>query len=437
MLSIIGLLVIVTIVIMLLTGKVLPSVAMTLVPIAGALLAGFSLADIDMFFTSGFNKVIHIAVMFIFAILYFGIMQDVGLFNPIVKGVLRFAKGSVIAIALGTIIIAAITHLDGSGASTFLITIPLLLPIYKQLKMSPYLLVLLIGASASIMNMLPWAGPVGRVASVIDVNATAFWHPLILIQVLGLIFLAGLTILLAIRENKRIASGYNIKKGLTHKENYTSENVATDVVENIGNRKNMYWFNLILTTCLIISLVMRLVPIELSFLVAFSIALPLNFPKIEDRVKRIKAHSAGSLMMALIIISAGVFLGILDGTGMLRALSASIVSLLPDSILTHISLIVGVLGVPSELILNTDAYYFALLPLVSEIGALYGTSPESTAYIMLVSNVAGTFISPFSPALWLAIGLAGIDIGKYIKYSFMWIWLISIFLLICTMIFVI
>jgi CitMHS family citrate-Mg2+:H+ or citrate-Ca2+:H+ symporter len=84
------------------------------------------------------------------------------------------------------------------------------------------------------------------------------------------------------------------------------------------------------------------------------------------------------------------------------------------------------------LVLNTDAYYFALLPLVSEISNTYSVSPEATSYMMLVGNVAGTFISPFSPALWLAVGLAGIDIGKYIKYSILWIWLISLFLLACT-----
>ena len=140
---------------MLLSGRVLPSVAMTIVLIVGALLVGFSLHDIGIFFNSGFNTVIHIAVMFIFAILYFGIMQDVGLFTPLVRLIIKVAGGSVIAISLGTVIVSAVAHLDGSGAATFLITIPLLLPIYKELKMSPYLLVLLIGASASIMNMVP------------------------------------------------------------------------------------------------------------------------------------------------------------------------------------------------------------------------------------------------------------------------------------------
>ncbi len=437
MLSIIGLIIILTIVGLLLSGKVLPSVAMTIVPIVGALVAGFSLQDIDVFFNSGFSKVIHIAIMFIFAILYFGIMQDVGLFNPIVKGVLRFAKGNVVAVAICTVLVAAITHLDGSGASTFLITIPLLLPIYKELRMSPYLLVLLIGASASIMNMLPWAGPVGRVASVIGMHPTKLWHPLIIIQIMGMMFLILLTIFLAKRENKRIASGYNVSKHLDHKDYDIEETDSLTEKPSFQIRKNTYWINFAITICLITSLVLRLVPIELSFMIALSIALPLNFPKVSDRANRIKAHSSGALMMALIILSAGVFLGVLDGSGMLKALANSIIDILPTPILNNISIIISIFGMPFEMVLNTDAYYFGLLPIVTEVASSYGVTPQSTSYMMLVSNVAGTFISPFSPALWLAIGLAGIDIGKYIKYSFLWIWGLSLFLLLCTVIFVV
>jgi CitMHS family citrate-Mg2+:H+ or citrate-Ca2+:H+ symporter len=406
---------------------------MTIVPIVGALLAGFSLHDIGIFFNSGFNTVIHIAVMFIFAILYFGIMQDVGLFTPLVRFIIKVAGGSVIAISLGTVIVAAVAHLDGSGAATFLITIPLLLPIYKELKMSPYLLVLLIGASASIMNMVPWAGPVGRVSSILNVSPTSFWYPLILIQVLGILFLLVLTVFLAIREKKRIGNGYNLRNNLSPIQDDTvvDEQNVTELNSPVL-RKNMYMFNLLLTVVLIISLIINKIPPELSFIIALAIALPANFTNIQDRIERINAHSSGALMMALIIISAGVFLGVLGDSGMLRSLSNSIIDILPDGVLSHIATIVSIFGVPLELVLNTDAYYFALLPLVSEIANTYSVSSEATSYMMLVGNVAGTFISPFSPALWLAIGLAGIDMGKYIKYSILWIWLISLFLLACT-----
>ena len=205
MLSIIGLFTILIVVVLLISGKVSPIVGLVLVPIVGAFIAGFNFEQIGEFFTSGTQSVFSVAVMFIFAILFFGIMQDVGVFDPLINKMISLTRGNVIAVAVGTVIIAAIAHLDGSGASTFLITIPALLPLYKKLKMSPYLLLMLVGTSASIMNMVPWAGPLGRTAAVLDMDVTELWRPLIKIQIIGLVLLVILAVLLGLREQRRIA----------------------------------------------------------------------------------------------------------------------------------------------------------------------------------------------------------------------------------------
>src|SRR5690625_4876104 len=189
MLSIIGFATIIVIVYLLLRGKVIPIIPLVIIPIIGAFIAGFGFSDIGGFFEEGLSKVINVAVMFIFAILYFGIMQSVGLFDPLINRMIQLTRGNVITISLGTVVIAAIAQLDGSGASTFLITIPALLPLYKRMKMNPYLLLLLIAGSAAIMNMLPWAGPLGRAASVLDMDVTELWRPLIPIQIIGMVLI--------------------------------------------------------------------------------------------------------------------------------------------------------------------------------------------------------------------------------------------------------
>ncbi len=165
MLSWIGFIAIVIIVTILIRGNTTPIIPLVLVPIISALVAGFSFSDIGEFFSSGMSSVLNVAIMFIFAIIFFGIMQDVGLFDPIIDKMVKATHGNVVLISVGTVFIAMVAQLDGSGASTFLITIPALLPLYRQMKMSPYLLLLLIAGSAGIMNMLPWAGPLGRAAT--------------------------------------------------------------------------------------------------------------------------------------------------------------------------------------------------------------------------------------------------------------------------------
>lgn len=435
MLSIIALLTIVTIVALLISNKITPIVALVLVPIIAAFVAGFSFGEIGDFFNSGIESVISVVIMFIFAILFFGIMQDVGLFDPLINKMIAVSKGNVIAVAVGTVLIAAVAQLDGSGASTFLITIPALLPLYKRLKMNPYLLLLLIGMSASIMNMMPWAGPLGRTAAVLGMDVTELWRPLIKVQVIGLVLLVGLAVLLAIREKRLIA-----KRGDFNKELYQEADPLMEGAEDERSlkaaalrRPKLLWANALLALGVIGVLVWGVIPAGLAFMIGVSIALPLNYPDMKDQMERIKDHAPNALLMAAIILAAGSFLGILEGTLMLDSVANDLVTILPAFVIPYLHLIIGFFGVPFDLLLSTDAYYFALLPIVEQVVTGFGVSSLSAAYAMVIGNVIGTFVSPFSPALWLALGLAGLEMGRHIRYSLFIMWGFSIVLLVISM----
>ena len=435
MLSIIGLITIVIIVALLISGKVSPIVGLVLVPVAGAFAAGFSFDEIGVFFTAGTAQVANVAIMFIFAILFFGLMQDVGLFDPLINKMISISRGNIIAVAVATVIIAAIAHLDGSGASTFLITIPALLPLYKRLKMNPYLLLMLVGTAAAIMNMVPWAGPLGRTASVLDVDVTELWRPLIQIQIIGLVLLIIIAVTLGYREKRLIA-----KRASTGEE-ANDEEISDDTIaeaqlaatvaeENDLKRPKLLWINALLAIAVIGVLVWGIIPAGFAFMIGVSIALPLNFPKVQDQMARIKEHAPGGIMMATIILAAGSFLGILNGTNMLNSIATDLVTVLPEFVAPYLHIIIGVFGVPFDLLLSTDAYYFALLPIIDQVASTFGIPSLSTAYAMIIGNIIGTFVSPLSPALWLALGLAGLEMGKHIRYSFMMMWGLSIVLLI-------
>lgn len=443
MLSIIGLFTIVVIVLLLLSNKVTPIVALILVPIVGAFTAGFNFIEIGEFFNSGMQDVFSVVVMFIFAILFFGIMQDVGVFDPLISNIVKISRGNVISVAVGTVIIAAIAQLDGSGASTFLITIPALLPLYKRLKMNPYLLLLLVGTSASIVNMVPWGGPLGRTASVLGVDVTELWRPLIQIQVIGLVLLIGVAVLLGIREKRRIAAKSVQEKEAVDIEDSVVSSVSHEVVDGTAatldrqkaaddhlKRPKLFWINVLLAISVIGVLVWGKVPAGIVFMIGVSIALPLNYPNVKDQMDRIKAHAPNALMMASIILAAGSFLGILSGTNMLDSIATDLVTILPAFIIPYLHIIIGVFGVPFDLLLSTDAYYYALLPIVDQVVTGFGVSSLSAAYAMIIGNIIGTFVSPFSPALWLALGLAGLEMGRHIRYSFMIMWGFSIVLLV-------
>ncbi|NHD15694.1 MULTISPECIES: citrate:proton symporter [unclassified Actinopolyspora] len=449
MLSIIGFAIIASIATLLILGRIAPVVGMTVIPTIGAFLAGFSPSDIGGFFDSGLESVLDVAVMLVFAILFFGIMNDVRLFNPLINVMVRVSRGNVVGVAVVTVLIGVVCHLDGSGATSYLIAIPALLPLYKRLGMSPYLLMLLLSTSMAILNMLPWGGPVGRAAASTGHDPVALWHGLIPLQAVGVVLLMGMGALLGLREQRRIArrtpgqvlamAGSGSADGPTGSGAPTSGSAdvaggTAEPEEGAGEPEKLHgpyrpWFNGPLVLAVLGLLVADVLPSGMVFMLGLSAALVVNYPKVSDQMERIRAHGGGALGTGAIILAAGCFLGILTESGMLRSLASDMIAVLPDAVVPYLHLIVGVLGMPFELVLSTDAHYFALLPLVHDVSTQLGIGSVTVVYTVLIGNVIGTYISPFNASLWLGIGLAGVDMGKHIRYSFLPMWAFSLVML--------
>ncbi|ENX09132.1 MULTISPECIES: CitMHS family transporter [Acinetobacter] len=426
MLTLIGILIIVTIVALLMSGKTSPIVAMSIVPLIGALIAGFSISEISGFFEAGLLKVSKVATMFLFAILFFSILKELHVFDPMIRNMVRLTRGNVVIVAVMTTLIAAIVHLDGSGAATFLIIIPALLPLYRKLGMSPYLMLLLMAGSMGIMNMVPWGGPLGRASAVTGIEAAALWQSLIPVQVIGILGMMGFAVLMGLREKKRILAAQAL--GTTpFEQDCMAADMAEDVQEQVKPKK--FWFNIGLVVLAVICLAFGLFSAPYVFMIALSLVLLVNFPKPREQMAVISRHAPQALSMVAIIFAAGAFLGILSESGMLKSIALDLIHILPTTWVGSLHILVGILGVPMDLFTSTDAYYFALLPIVQEVTATAGVTADSVVYAMAIGNNAGTFVSPFSPATWLAMGLAGTDMGRHLRYSFGWIWLFSFFTL--------
>ncbi|WDI31833.1 citrate:proton symporter [Hyphococcus flavus] len=422
MLTVIGLAIIAAVVAALLSGRISPVVGLTLPPLVGALIAGFGAPEITGFFSAGLAKVAPVAAMFIFAILFFGAMQDAGLFRPLINFLIRMTRGNVIAVAVGTSIAGMLAHLDGAGATTFLLTVPALAPVYLRLRMSLYLMLLLLAIGAGIFNMMPWAGPLGRAAAVIGVDSAELWRPLIAVQGVGAVMLVVFAATLGWFEQLRIARLPLQTKAATVEENEEKQPALSLSPVKIA-------FNVAIFIAVMAALIMGVLPAAYVFLIGLSLALPVNYAGAKAQMAAIAVHAPNAITMGAIILAAGSFLGVMDGSGMLSAIANDAGHLLPDAVAPNLHFLLGVFGVPWELVLNTDAYYFGLLPVVNEIVAPHGASPESVVYALMIGNIVGTFISPFSPALWLALGLSGLEMGRHIRYSLLPMWAFSLALM--------
>ncbi|MED5544786.1 MAG: citrate:proton symporter [Pseudomonadota bacterium] len=439
MLAFFGLLTVVCVVGLLLARLASPIVALVLVPLVAGLVYGFSPEAMSTFFGDGLARVMQVATMFIFAIIFFGVLQDTGFFRPFINGLIRVTRGNVVYVAVGTTLVGACAHLDGAGATTFLLTVPALLPLYLRLGMSRYLLLMLLATGAGIANMLPWAGPLGRAAAVTGIEVTELWRPLIPVQLAGIALLAVLAVFLGLRERRRIAAAGSPEQAVLEADGTHIAHVdgagkasrpqaAPELSEEEQEllRPRLIWLNAAIFLAVLTVLVAGILPAAYTFMIGLSVLLTCNYRSIDEQMKCVRSHSGPALLMGAIILSAGSFLGVLDGSGMLKAMAEALVDFLPSSAVPMLHIVIGFFGLPLELVLNTDAYYFGLLPVVLQVVEPVGVTPQATVYAMIIGNIIGTFISPFSPAMWLALGLAQADIGRHIRYSLLTMWGFSI-----------
>lgn len=437
-LTLMGLAIIFVTVGILIRGRVNPIIPMTLVPVIGAVIAGFGIEDIADFFGEGLSSVINVVVMFIFAIIFFGILQDVGLFTPVIRSLIKAARGNVMAVTIGTAAIGIVAHLDGSGSTTFLITIPALLPLYRALHMSRYVLITIVALAASVMNMVPWGGPLGRAGAVVEQDPNDIWLHLLPIQGVAVVLIFAIAALLGWREKRRLAklqeSG-EIKGAISVDVNSLADDFSAKQAEEqqkLGFRyRKARWVtiaNIVVALAVLAALLSGLLPPAPAFLIATTIALVVNFDGAMEQGDALRRHAPNALSMAGVIIAAAMFLGVLNETKMLEEIALSLVNILPESVAPYLHVIVGFFGVPLDLLTSTDAYYFSVLPIVQGTVESFGVSGMGAASALIIGNVVGTFVSPFSPALWLALGLADGQMGKYLKIAFPIAWVFSIFL---------
>ena len=249
-LGVVGFLMVVIIVAALIRGKSNPVPLFVIVPVVAALITGFTPAQIFKFMSAGVGKTWSTAVLFIFSIVYFSMMGDMGLFDPMVNWLVKKAGSNIVMVTIATACIAVISHLDGALASTLLITIPAMLPIYKKLHMRPVVLVCIIGAAMSIMNLLPWGGPVARTGVVLNADVNALWQELIPLQGVGLVILMIFAAYMGVCEKRRGAglnpTGKAAMLSEDEDEGSKDDNLSADDAAFM-KRPKMIWFNGLLT----------------------------------------------------------------------------------------------------------------------------------------------------------------------------------------------
>ena len=433
-LALLGFATVIAVIVLLLRNVTVPALAFVGVStITAAILVAtgaFTLDEMADFIKEGVKGVHGTAILFIFSVLFFGVMTDAGMFDKIIGALMKKVGNNVIGVALMTCLIAVIGHLDGGGASTFLITIPAMLPVYKRLHMRRETLLLICVTSMGVMNLLPWGGPTMRAASVLGVEPNDLWSQIVPMQVVGLVLAVGTAIFWGFQEKKRIAK---LGDAAVEDAGKYDDSDSEEKNNELARPKN-FIFNVILTLAVIIVLVMDLFPSYYVFMVGCALGILVNYrgKKLQNSI--IKSHAASGLTMASTIMCAGVFLGVLSKSGIMEKMAIMMAGVIPASMGKFLPIIIGVLSVPLALLFDTDSYFYGLLPVLISVGNQFGVNPAHIAIAMVVCRNCATFISPVAPATYLGIGLAGVEIKDHIKYCFGWQWGVSLICLVAGLI---
>ena len=447
--TIVGLLGIVTIaavVITLFKSKTQPSIAFIVFPfLLGVVLVlggRFGWGDLAAAIKAGFNSTAPTAALFVFSVLYFGIMTDAGMFDVIIGKLMKLIGNNVVGVCVMTCIIALIGHLDGGGASTFCIVVPAMLPIYKKMNMRTTSLLRIAVLAMGVLNLMPWAGPTMRAATVLGMEAGELWGVIIPIQIFGIVLSLAHAVLTGFQEKKRGA-------GLAAGE--TLEVQAASAEANELARPKLFWFNLLLTVAVIAMLIWDEFPSYVPFMLGVAAALFVNYGATAKMHKKIiNLHAGPALMMCSTLMGAAVLMGVLttsfnyklndageiiglatasaksmevaDVPSVVRCLAGLITAILPEAIGQHLPLVIGILSVPLALAFDTDSYFYGMLPVIIAIGAEFGVAALPIAVAMVVCRNCATFISPMVPTTLLGTGLADVDIKDHIKNSFLYVW---------------
>ena len=418
MLAMWGLLIVIIFMVLIMTKRASPFTALVLTPTVIGLLAGFA-GDLGEFSLTGVEGVAPTVVMLLFAILYFGLMLTAGLFDPLVHFILKAVKGDPLRVLVGTAILAAAVSVDGDGSTTTMIVCSAMIPVYRKLNMKMMDLAVLIILANSIMNLLPWGGPTARIIAALKVNEGELLRrilPGMLIAVLWVIVVAYLR---GLSERKRLGIAH-----LTQDEIDSLRAVDIEGAESL-KRPRMLWVNLALTLLVMVYLVfggmwiIPDIPSAIIFEVAFAIALLLNYRHLRDQREIVEEHGANAMHVIMMVLAAGVFMGILNESGMSEAMGAWLANVVPASMGSRWGLVTALASVPGTFLLSNDAFYLGVLPILAQTGEGYGFS---TMEIAVASTTGQAFhlLSPLVGFIYLLLHLTGVDMGAWQRQSAKW-----------------
>ncbi|MGV2495306.1 CitMHS family transporter [Pelagerythrobacter aerophilus] len=417
MLSFLAFAMVATFMTLIMTKRLSAIVALIVVPLLFALLAG-AFAGVDLstlgeMMMGGVADLAPTGVMLVFGILYFGLMIDVGLFDPLIAAIVKLVHGDPQRILIGTAVLSLMVSLDGDGTTTYMITTAAMLPLYKRMKLDMRMLACIVIMAGAVMNVLPWGGPTARVMSSLKLNSEQVFVPLIPAMAATALWVILVAWYFGRKERARLGR-------------LSPEEIGAPIGDDLDihcavdpAKRRFFWFNLAMTVGLMAAMLSALLPLGILFMLAYAIAVTVNYPSVQAQREQLAAHAGNALSVAGLVFAAGIFMGILSGTQMVNAMSATVIAAVPPAWGPYMAPITAVISAPFTFFISNDAFYFGVLPILAETGAAYGVTAEQIGRASLVGQQVH-LLSPLVASTYLLVGFVGIELGEHQRFTLKW-----------------
>ncbi|MGX7107430.1 SLC13 family permease [Hutsoniella sourekii] len=435
-LTIMGLLMIMCFVYLLLSQKLTVFGSLIIIPLIFGLLTvvigGYQLSDLfswifeGVFFsidnsTGQLNIGVAPAVFLIlFAIVYFNLMLDIGLFDPIICFFIKQMKSDPLRVTVLTVLTSIAVSSTGDTTTTVIILLAAFVDLYRQYKVRLWMLAILIIGPNTILNMLPWGGPAAVISSAVKIDlvdlSNALWPGILL----ALVYCVGLGVYFGLQERKRL----NYHSADFQRLDKSQEE---QMIMSVRNRKKelkkpkYFWFNLCWTIFVLGLIISGTTHGSIAFLIGTIVAMTINFKNTKEINQLIGRYIGDAMLPPLATLGAGVFSGILNGSGMSAALASGATAIMPSFLGSQIILIYCFITIFGLVFLPQEAYYFGISSVMAEIMEQFGISRVQTAVASMMPQAFG-MISPIIPALYILTDRTEQDFLTYQKRYITYLW---------------
>ncbi len=383
-------------------------VIMTGVPIIAALIMGFSLNDINGFIGDGLSSVRNTMYLMVFAILFFGILQEAGVFDAIIKFIIKFLGNNVLGTVLITGVIGMAAGLSGSGATTALCTIPTVRPLYEKQNIRREALLLIETLASGVLCLMPWAPGINEASAYVNLDINDVFNrirPLVIASIIGVLLLC---VIVAIVEKKHGA-------GMSDEE---FEEVKKEMSKPLDFKcgKTVAIIDGLAALLIIVLLLIGKLKTNVGFALGLVVLLFINFRTKEAKTEYFKKKAGMCFNMVFTMLGVACIVGVNNGANGLGDLANMLANSSFSGIIPHLPFILCLLSLPLSITIS-GSKNSVVVPAVVAMVSSYGMGAIDVMPAVFACGVISANLNLYNAAPYLALGLAGVEMKDHLKYS--------------------